>query len=84
MSSTSTDGLPARNSDPTALDGPTQKIRLLSWAEVERARHATSTYTDDPAELAEWLHMLGIYPGQESPAKIVETEDPRLPQRHLP
>lgn len=84
MSGAPIDNLPARSSgDVTAIDGPTQRITLLSWDQVERARAATANYTDDPDELAEWLMMLGIFPGQQGPAKIEETEDPRLSQRHL-
>lgn len=52
-------------------------IDELTWEQVEKVRHAAARNAFGGVEAVEMMQMLGIYPGQDNPAKIVDAPDPR-------
>jgi hypothetical protein len=58
-------------------------IEELTWEQVEKARHAADRNSPGADELVEVMQMLGIYPGQDNPAKIVNAPDPRSVPTHV-
>lgn len=58
-------------------------IEEVTWEQVEKVRHAAARNATGGDEAVEMMQMLGIYPGQDNPAKIVNAPDPRSVPTHV-